>query len=117
MYVKLNDKKYELKLTIRAMKELGLFSDSVESNVENMGQLIMGLELRDIRTLVTVLQILTGFNHDELMVAVERTKDIEQVFTIVMDFFNSNALTKAMYKRFKPVMDNALKTMYQPTTK
>ena len=96
--IELNNKKYNLVMHIKDLKELGLIPNDSQGNIEKMSGIMSGLMTGDVFTLIDVLAaLLKGqLEHDEIEEALQKDEDIDKIFDKVESFFETSPLTKKM---------------------
>ena len=96
--IELNNKKYNLVMHIKDLKELGLTPNDSQGNIEKMSGIMSGLMTGDVFTLIDVLAaLLKGqLERDEIEEALQKDEDIEKIFDKVESFFETSPLTKKM---------------------
>ena len=96
--IELNNKKYNLVMHIKDLKELGLIPNDSQGNIEKMSGIMSGLMTGDVFTLIDVLAaLLKGqLERDEIEEALQKDEDIDKIFDKVESFFETSPLTKKM---------------------
>lgn len=96
--IELDDKKYELTMHIKDLKELGLVPNDSQGNIEKMSGIMSGLMTGDVFTLADVLtSLLKGqLKRGEIEDALSEDEDIDKLFDKVEAFFETSPLTKKM---------------------
>ena len=96
--IELNNKKYNLVMHIKDLRELGLVPNDSQGNIEKMSGIMSGLMTGDVFTLIDVLaSLLKGqLKRGEIEEALSRDEDIDKIFDKVESFFETSPLTKKM---------------------
>lgn len=86
--IKLNNKKYDLVMHIKDLKELGLVPNDSQGNIEKMSGIMSGLMTGDVFTLIDVLaSLLKGqLKRGEIEEALSQDEDIDKIFDKVESF-------------------------------
>lgn len=96
--IELNNKKYNLVMHIKDLRELGLVPNDSQGNIEKMSGIMSGLMTGDVFTLIDVLaSLLKGqLKRGEIEEALSQDEDIDKIFDKVESFFETSSLTKKM---------------------
>jgi hypothetical protein len=99
MEITLGGNKYELKMTLKNLKNFGLVPGNTENNIDLMSDTISGLLTGDPFALSTSLGKLLekdGVKQTEIDAGLESADNLDELFDKVEDFFETSPLTKKM---------------------
>lgn len=106
MTIEINGHDYELKMTFKALKAFNIVTDDVQKNIENTGNIVMGVLSGDIFALKQALVAMTGKSNNEVQEDMENADDLTEAFEAVENLLKDSPLTKKSVKMvYKPIKD------------
>lgn len=115
MFVLIDNKKVNLKMTIKTMGDLGLLQKKSLNNLEEMNDYLMGLEFKDVSVLIKFLEATSDLSRNQIIKSLNNTDKLDEVFNKALDFLKTAQLTKPMANKvgaaIEKEMRNALPTM------
>lgn len=111
--IELNGEEFELKMTFKSLAAFGIVKNKVEENTEKIGNLAMGLMTGDIFSLKEAIANMSGKNSKDVEKQLEQAteEEIETAFENVLDFLETNPLTKQASKMIIPEMKSGMKKL------
>lgn len=114
MKINLGNKTYNLELTIKNLKDFGMLPSKIDENTVKLSEIIAGLKMGDIFTLIDVLSNLLAKDNldlDAVEKALQKTNNVDSLFDKLIDFFKTAPFTSRMMKRIMPTLDQALQKL------
>lgn len=106
MTLEINGHDYKLKMTFKALKAFNIVSDDVQKNIEQTGNIVMGVLSGDIFALKQALVAMTGKSNADVQEDMENADDLTEAFEAVENLLKDSPLTKKSVKMvYKPIKD------------